>query len=204
MTSKMTVRYKLWYILVGRSGTGKTTMAKLLESELGLRRCVTYTTRPPRSGEEDGKDYHFVNQLDPERMFECSRFGRYWYGTSWDELSKSDVVILDPQGVSYFRQHFPGRMVVIQLERQNIHVGKLRMLRDTSAGFDTVQPDILIQGDTIPEMSASLLNVVRALEAGNRHASLDTQIQAVTDSRDSLNLKTPASRKEYGVYELSS
>lgn len=204
MTSKMTVRYKLWYILVGRSGSGKTTMAKVLESELGLRRCVTYTTRPLREGEEDGKDYHFVDQLDPASMFECSRFGRYWYGTSWDELSKSDVVILDPQGVSYFRQHFPGRMVVIQLERQNIHVGKLRMLRDASAGFDTVQPDILIQGDTIPEMSASLLNVVRSMEEGIRHGSLDTQIQAVSAARDNLTSKTPAFRKEYGVHELSS
>lgn len=181
MSADLPATLRLRYVLVGRSGSGKTTMARHLEEELGLKRCVTYTTRPPRAGEVAGKDYYFASQLDKDLMFECSRFGQYWYGTSWGELSQSDFIILEPQGVAYYREHFPGPLTVIQLERSNIAVSPERMLRDRKAGFESVHPDLLITGDTVQEMKETLFSAILALESSRRRMPLTEQIQAAEE-----------------------
>ena len=51
------------YVVTAPSGAGKTTMVKrLVELRPQLRFSVSYTTRPQRAGEVDGKDYFFVDQ----------------------------------------------------------------------------------------------------------------------------------------------
>jgi len=56
-------------IVSGPSGSGKTTLVRrLLERRPGYRLSVSATTRPRRSGEEDGRDYHFVAGDEFERM----------------------------------------------------------------------------------------------------------------------------------------
>ena len=153
--------YCLKYVLVGSSGSGKSTMAHILEQEYGLRRCITSTTRPPRAGETDGVDYHFRNHLNPEEMFEHAAFGGYEYGITRDELTRGDFIILDPQGVSYYRKHYHAPLTIIQLVRDNIQVGLDRMARDRAAGFDQVHPDFIVRGETVEEMAANLIAVIR-------------------------------------------
>lgn len=166
---------RLRYILCGASGSGKTTMAGILERELGLVRCISTTTRPPRPGETDGRDYHFKPNLDPADLFEHATFGQYQYGISWSDLAKGDFIILDPQGVDYYCQHYPFPLTVIQLQRSGIQVDEQRRARDQDAGFDGIHPDLLIQGETIEEMSHNLLLAIRQLEKQTR--SLDGQIE---------------------------
>src|SRR5205085_5327235 len=53
----------LLLILSAPSGTGKTTLARrLVAAHPGAVFSVSYTTRPPRAGEKDGVDYHFVRK----------------------------------------------------------------------------------------------------------------------------------------------
>lgn len=157
--------YRLKYILCGASGSGKTTMASVLEEQLGMRRCVTSTTRPPREGEEDGISYHFVPHINPKEMFEHTSFGGFDYGISKDELKRGDFVILDPQGVKYYRHHYPNPLTVIQLVRQGIDVAPERIARDRAAGFDRVDPDYFVKGETIFEMAENLISTIRRAEA---------------------------------------
>jgi len=68
-------RRGLMFILSSPSGAGKTTIARMLldaEPELGL--SVSATTRPIRSGEVDGHDYHFIAQAAFDRMVEAGEF----------------------------------------------------------------------------------------------------------------------------------
>jgi len=78
-------------IISGPSGAGKTTVVRRLlkKSELPLELSISATTRPPREGEVDGQDYHFLtfDQFQEKRkngeFLECFEvFGKgYWYGT---------------------------------------------------------------------------------------------------------------------------
>ena len=68
-------RRGLLFILSSPSGAGKTTIARRLLAEDGeIRMSVSCTTRPMRPGEVDGRDYHFVNQPDFDRMVEDGHF----------------------------------------------------------------------------------------------------------------------------------
>ncbi|MDX5808201.1 guanylate kinase [Bacillus cereus group sp. BfR-BA-02730] len=49
------------FILVGPSGSGKTTLGKTLEKRMGIPEVISHTTRKPRAGEVDGRDYYFVS-----------------------------------------------------------------------------------------------------------------------------------------------
>ncbi|WP_295526942.1 guanylate kinase [Novosphingobium sp. Chol11] len=68
-------RRGLMFILSSPSGAGKTTIARmLLAADMELAVSVSATTRPMRSGEVDGKDYHFVTQAEFDRMVEAGEF----------------------------------------------------------------------------------------------------------------------------------
>jgi guanylate kinase len=68
-------RRGLMFILSSPSGAGKTTIArKLLEAEPELGLSVSATTRPIRPGEVDGRDYHFIDQGEFDRMVEAGEF----------------------------------------------------------------------------------------------------------------------------------
>ena len=83
-------------VLSGPSGTGKSTVVRELAAtcEETVRPCVSATTRPPRDGEVDGRDYHFLPDDEFQRRRDGGAFletaevhGRgYWYGTPWSEV----------------------------------------------------------------------------------------------------------------------
>ncbi|MBN8770228.1 MAG: guanylate kinase [Thiobacillus sp.] len=108
------------YIVSAPSGAGKTSLVKaLLKTDPAIRLSVSYTTRSPRPGETDGRDYHFVNRERFEIMLAAGEFlehaevyGNY-YGTSKGSISRDlnaghDVLLeIDWQGAEQVRQHFP-------------------------------------------------------------------------------------------------
>lgn len=86
-------------IISGPSGAGKSTLIRRLldECPFPLRMSVSATTRPPREGEQDGVDYHFLSQEEFTRRQEAGDFLEYkevfgqgdWYGTLASEVSTS-------------------------------------------------------------------------------------------------------------------
>ena len=113
------------FVVVAPSGAGKTSLVnRLLEAERGIRLSVSHTTRAPRAGEVDGREYHFVARAAFEAMIAAGDFlehadvyGNY-YGTSrrWIEqelAGEHDVLLeIDWQGALQVRKLFP-RMVGI-------------------------------------------------------------------------------------------
>ena len=77
------------FIITGPSGVGKTEIAKsiLKKKNLRLKRVVTCTTRPPRKGEINGKDYFFLTKeeflknINKNAMFEYAKVYENYYGS---------------------------------------------------------------------------------------------------------------------------
>ena len=109
------------FIISAPSGAGKTSLVNaLLESTPGLKLSVSYTTRAPRPGEVDGREYHFVSR---ETFLEMAKRGDFLesaevygnlYGTSqsWIESEIAgghDILLeIDWQGAAQVRKIFPG------------------------------------------------------------------------------------------------
>lgn len=86
-------RRGLMFILSSPSGAGKTTLAeRLLKKDPQIVLSVSMTTRRPRPGEVDGKDYHFVSEQefaaarDSERLLEWANVFGHHYGTPRDRV----------------------------------------------------------------------------------------------------------------------
>jgi len=108
------------FIISAPSGAGKTSLVQaLLKINPQIHLSVSYTTRNPRSGEIDGKDYHFVSREDFLAMAKRGEFlesaevyGNY-YGSSqiWisNEIAEGRDILLeiDWQGAAQVRRLFP-------------------------------------------------------------------------------------------------
>ena len=88
MHSPTIERRGIMLVLSSPSGAGKTTLARrLLASESGIEMSVSVTTRKPRPGEEEGRDYYFVSESEFRRMrdagelLEWARVFDNFYGT---------------------------------------------------------------------------------------------------------------------------
>lgn len=108
------------FIVTAPSGAGKTSLVKaLLEHDSHVKLSVSYTTRPPRPGETDGKDYHFVTEQKFLEMLERGDFlesaqvygNRYGTSQPWIENAMRegrDILLeIDWQGAEQVRKIFP-------------------------------------------------------------------------------------------------
>jgi guanylate kinase len=105
------------FVVAAPSGTGKTTVCRAaLERDDQLDFSVSHTTRPPREGERDGVDYHFVSAARFREMVEAGAFLEHAmynaqnYGTSAEALAEAlrekghDVLLeIEVQGAEQVR-----------------------------------------------------------------------------------------------------
>jgi guanylate kinase len=112
-------------VLSAPSGGGKTTIARrLLERRSDVGYSISCTTRRPRAGEQDGRDYHF---LTPEAFRARRKAGEFaesaevhgqWYGTLRSEIDrvlsqgKHVIMDIDVQGAAQLSRAFPQSVLV--------------------------------------------------------------------------------------------
>lgn len=115
-------------ILSSPSGGGKTSIAKaLLARRQDIGYSVSCTTRAPRAGEANGKDYYFLTELEfiarraKGDFAESAQVHGLWYGTLRSEVEKvlgsgKHVILdIDVQGAAQFRRAFPQAVLVFVL-----------------------------------------------------------------------------------------
>lgn len=187
------------YIVSAPSGAGKTTLVRmLLENDPAICLSISYTTRNPRPGELDGREYHFVDVDDFRRMIEEGDFlewaevhGNY-YATSrvWlrDQMARGRDILLeiDWQGAQQVRRVFPEAVGVFILPPSMDALEQRLRGRGTDSDEVIVRRllgargemrhvgefDYVILNDTLSDALEDLVAVVRTsrLRYANQHA----------------------------------
>lgn len=99
-------------VLLGASGSGKSTIENELATHHGFEKIISYTTRQPRNGEVNGKDYYFTENNTFATMINTGVLAEYdeysqdrLYGTlKADYQNGNKVVVLTPNGLRQLKQ----------------------------------------------------------------------------------------------------
>lgn len=116
------------FVLSAPSGTGKTTLCnRLLSTTRRLVRSISVTTRRPRRGETEGKDYLFISKKEFYRLrrtgglLEWTSFSGAYYGTPLRPLNenlangKDVLLLLDGRGARAVKKRFKGATTIFLL-----------------------------------------------------------------------------------------
>ena len=196
-------RRGLMFVLSSPSGAGKTTLTRMLISEIPeLKMSVSVTTRPMRPGEEEGRDYYFVDQqrfdemVAQDELLEWARVFDNCYGTPRQPVEaalaagRNVLFDIDWQGTQQLRGRAPTDVVSVfilppsvQALEQRLHTraqdsdevirGRMKKAGDEMSHFDAY--DYIVINDNIGIAFESVKSILRA-----EQLKLDRQV-GVTD-----------------------
>jgi len=184
-------------IVAAPSGAGKTSLVSaLLAADSNVALSISFTTRPPRRGEEHGRDYHFVTGEEFEALrarrefLESAEVHGNLYGTSRNRVLEQlatgqDVVLeIDWQGAAQVRRQLPAAVGIFVLppalavleqrltsrasDSAEVIAGRLAAAREEIA--HVAEFDYVIINDRFDDAVSDLVSIVRAvrLRVGNQ------------------------------------
>lgn len=150
MADKSTKRGSL-IVISGFSGVGKGTVVKRLVSDFGYNLSVSATTRSPREGEVDGREYYFMDRKDFENLIdyggfiEWTQYVENYYGTPKkyveEKLADGKDVILEIEvmGALNVKKQFPDALLIF------ISAPSISKLKSRLAGRGTESEETIIK-----------------------------------------------------------
>lgn len=182
---------KYIYLIVGRSGSGKSTITDYIVNSSDLTQVDSYTTRPKRG--PDDKNHTFITEEEfdkLENLCAYTEINGYRYGVTSDMIDNNDLYIIDPSGVEYFKKNYNGskKPFVIKIDVPE-KICKERMLsrgdskenvRKRLEEFDTVfdtfrDYDLLVENTgSIEDSATKIIKAIELNEIGNYYIDQNT------------------------------
>lgn len=117
------------FLFIGKSASGKTTLANILEQKYGHKQVSSYTTRPPRYEGEIG--HIFVSNQEFDNLGELAAYTEYngnRYGTTFKQLEECDIYVIDIDGTETLLQKDINRPICIIYFDTTVHTRIMRMV----------------------------------------------------------------------------
>ena len=176
----------LLVVLSGPSGAGKDTVLKsLMQKEPGVRLSVSATTRAPREGEEDGKDYFFLSRprfeelVENGKMLEHAEYCGNFYGTpsepieAWQAEGCDVILEIEVQGGAQIKTKRPDCVSIFILPPSlEVLEKRLRLSLSNSDVYINIAGGIRISEPAID------LGVVLAVVSSARDKAIDEKVLA--------------------------
>lgn len=142
--------HKTLILLVGKSGSGKTTIAENAEKLYGLKSVQSYTTRPKRVQDETG--HIFVSEAAFRKLKDrvaYTKFDNHEYCATASQVEEDDIYVIDPAGVETFRSLYKGdkKWVVVYIVSSS----------DPHEAFNMNYERMKERGNTIEEAAARVV-----------------------------------------------
>jgi guanylate kinase len=154
------------FVITGPSGVGKGTLiSALLQRVPGLELSISATTRAPREGEEDGRDYHFLSPEEFDRRVEARDFLEFatysgnHYGTLRSEVERrlsadrSVVLEIEVQGAQQVRAAMPDSVQIFiappdpEVLRERLRSRGTDSAEAIDSRLETAELELAVQGD---------------------------------------------------------
>lgn len=137
---------KKLFCILGETSRGKDTFARILENDYGLRQVVSCTTRPMRSGEQEGREHYFISEeqfydiidFGTDEIVAYTQIGDYHYFATKDELMNSDIYIIDPIGLDSLKDY---------IKRNHLDISICAIYITSS--YDVAKERAILRGDDL-------------------------------------------------------
>lgn len=125
--------------IVGGSGVGKTLASLHLKYHKDANVICSFTTRPPRPTEVEGRDHHFIDIVpDKTELIAYTHFGgHYYYATKWQVFGPCTVYVIDEKGLANLRRDYGHKYEIYSIlikrdkwRRRRVDVSETRIRRD--------------------------------------------------------------------------
>lgn len=200
-------------VISGFSGAGKGTVAKALVERFGYSLSVSATTRAPREGEQDGREYYFKSEddflrlIDYNGFIEYARYVDHYYGTPRkfveDELAAGKVVILEieVQGAMKIKEQYPDAILLF-ITAPSVAVLKNRLIGRGTEAMEVVEKRMRRarqEAESIPSYEFIVCN-----EEGDLEGCMDTIHAIIRSERCRITRKQAFLKQiqeELGAYQ---
>ncbi len=195
-------------VLSGFSGVGKGTVAKRLVAKYGYSLSISATTRKPRAGEEDGREYffkseaEFKNLIDYNGFIEYARYVDNYYGTPRkfveEELAAGHNVILEieVQGAFHIKEQYKDALLIfitapsaaaiqerlVGRGTESAEVIHKRLCRAKEESEDMSKYDYIVINDDLEECVDRVHAIVQAKEC-----LLENNLEFIEETKKGLN-----------------
>ncbi len=188
------------FLIVGKSGSGKSTVVNAFCERYGYTSVESYTDRPKRSEDERGHIFLTPEEFDElEGFLAYTEFDGHRYGTTKDQVDNADFYIIDPAGVRFMREHYDEDRKLVEvlidvdeptLRNRMLARGDLiekvnsRIEHDEIAFSAYVSDYVIFNYDSIDVAISNLKNIVdSSTNIGSDHPTDVSEFTNATDIR---------------------
>lgn len=179
-------------VIIGESGSGKSTLAnELARLQPDFEKVVTYTTRPKRDGEQEGVDYHFVeekefNDLVNKKFFIEHASYRGWnYGIALRDCGYNKILVLTPAGMRTIKKSLKVASFYLKVDRRSRLVKLLKRGDDIEEAYRRSLSDVGQFDGVENEVDYTINNENYRLDAKN----IAEKVLGIMDGNSNTNAK---------------